>query len=416
MRWATNVATVMLATAVVAGTRHAQAAGPASSEPFFFSVSPIQATRVPGQAATRYRVTVTGAPVGNAPYARWYLDLKPDRSDGVCSNDVLPGATRLSATRYVWKNQGTSFAWYQGPVGSYSADRSYGCDQAKLGRNGYPGKVTVVFENDSEHCTASLSSTPTGTMPETGPSAVCELGGYLPLAVPRPLLRAYAKSDAALTALTARIRSGDVRGSAQIAQAINAALQPQTNAFKRFFPPVWGCSDRLFEAVFEARNTLETQAEELDSGKQISSTDLAANTHSLRKIVDVLRACQPSAGRPVGTPASVIAAVARLTATARELQHDGTGPTLRAKLRSLDDELDATLKTDFPVIFGMPYAYLVDRVLAERSAVALAKRAAVGGDSAAAASALQQAAGSQRAIDNALHKQAARAAKAEKAA
>ena len=417
MRWRTISCAVLLASGVVAGSQGARAAGPASSEPFFFSISPIQATSLAGQGATRYQVTVTGAPVGNAPYARWYVDLKPDRSDGPCSNDVLPGATRLSPTRYVWKNQGSSFIWYHGPVGSYAADRSYGCDQAKLEQSGYPGTVTVVFENDSEHCTASFSGTARGKSAEKGPNVVCELGGYLPLAVPRPLLSAYAKSNAALTALTARISSGDLRGGTEISQAINTALRPESKAFQRFFPPVWGCRfETLFEAVVVARSTLGTQVAELDAGRRSSGADLAADTRSLQAIVDVLRACRPSAGRPVGTPAPVIAAVGRLAATARALQRGETGPALQAKLRSLDADLDTTLKTDFPPVFGMPYAELVDRVLARQSAIALAKEAASNGDSLAAVSALKHAADSQRTIDSALHRQAARAAKAANAA
>jgi hypothetical protein len=407
----------LLASGAVAGTQGAQAAGPAASEPFFFSVSPIQATSLPGQGATRYQVTVSGAPVGNVPYARWYVDLKPDRSDGPCSNDVLPGATRLSATRYMWKNQGTSFVWYHGPVGSYAADRSYGCDQTKLGQSGYPGTVTVVFENDSEHCTASFSGTATGNEPKRGSSAVCELGGYLPLAVPRPLLRAYAKSNAALAALTARIRSGDLRDSAEIAQAIDAAMRPQRKAFQQFFPPAWGCRfDTLFEAVVMARSTLGTQVVDLDAGKRPSRADLAADSRSLQAIADILRACRPSAGRPVGAPASVIDTALRLAATARAIGRGETGPALRAKLRSLDGELETTLITEFPPVFGMPYSELVDRVLALQSAVAQANEAAANGDSLAAASALEHAADSQRTIDTALHRQAARAAKAAKAA
>jgi hypothetical protein len=64
----------------------------------------------------------------------------------------------------------------------------------------------------------------------------------------------------------------------------------------------------------------------------------------------------------------------------------------------------------------MPYGALVDRVLAERSAVALAERAAARGELAGAAAALGQASGAQRKIGAALRKQARRAGKAEKAA
>jgi len=110
---------------------------------------------MPGQAATRYSVTVAHVPADDAPTFTWYLHVT---GPGVaCSDAVLAGGRRLSTAEYVWVNQRSSFVWYTGAAGSYPTDRSYGCDQGDLGRGGYPGTVTVVFENDSQHCTATFA-------------------------------------------------------------------------------------------------------------------------------------------------------------------------------------------------------------------------------------------------------------------
>jgi hypothetical protein len=172
----------------------------------------------------------------------------------------------------------------------------------------------------------------------------------------------------------------------------------------------------LFEAVVSARAVLGGQVAQLDSGKRLASPQLAADARSLQAIVDVLGACRPSADRPVGPPTAVIEAGRRLGERARVLRATGDPGVLRTRLRSLDEELDGVLRRSFPVVFGMPYADLVDRVLAERSAVAFASQASARGDLRGAALALQRASGVQRKIGAALRKQATRAGKAEKAA
>jgi hypothetical protein len=409
MRW-TTVCVAVLATGLVGGAHWAQATGPASSEPFFFSLSPIRAIPVPGQAATRYQASLSGVPAGDAPSARWYIDLKPDPSDSPCSDELLAGARRLSPTRYVWANQGDSFLWFHGPVGSYPSDPAYGCDQAKLGRV-YPGTVTVVFENDFQTCKASFSGVPSGRSLEKGPSAVCELGGSLPLAVPRAVLQSYAKTDQALTSVIARIGSGKLRGSAEISRTIDAILQPENSVMADFFPPIWGCRfDALFDVVLATRSTLNTAAAMNEGG-------LAADRGALRSLESVLRACRPSAGRPVGTPATVISASAQLAARAAALQArpPGSASVLRADLVGLDDGFERLVKTTFPAVFGMPYSALVDRVRADRSAVALASQAVSHGNPSAAVSALRKAASSQQTTGTALRKQEARSTKAAEA-
>ena len=72
MRWTTTLCTAAVAAVVVGGAHGAQPSAP-SSEPFFFGLSRLQATSLPGKAATRYRVAVSNAPVGDGPFPyRWH--------------------------------------------------------------------------------------------------------------------------------------------------------------------------------------------------------------------------------------------------------------------------------------------------------------------------------------------------------
>ena len=378
---------------------HASAAtsvDPAAPESFFFRVSPLTATPQPADGATRYAVAVTNAPVGNAPFIRWYLDPQPGPTGSPCSNDVLSGGTKVRPGRYVWKNQGLSFVWYHGPTGSYAARKSYGCDQGRLGEHGYPGRVTVVFENDSETCTASFVGAP-ASEPRSGPPALCALGGYLPLAVPRALLRAYAGASASLNDLLRRAQSGAIHGT-QLADAIRSVMNSEANAFQ-LFPPVWGCRfDVLFQAVLDARTTL---------GERAANARQAGR--SLGQLEAILGRCGPTGTRPVGVPTSVTRAVAGLATRA-------AAPNDRAQLRAVDVELEQLLATRFPPVLGVPYVGLVDRVLAESSAAALAGRAASSGDLVGATSALARVRQNEQTIASNLRKQAARAKHAERAA
>src|SRR5579872_876476 len=147
-----------------------------SSGRTMFSLSALRATAMPGQAATRYSVTVAHVPADDAPTFTWYLHVT---GPGVaCSDAVLAGGRRLSTAEYVWVNQRSSFVWYTGAAGSYPTDRSYGCDQGDLGRGGYPGTVTLVVENEYQHCSASFAGVAPGAGPRWGPPASCALGGY----------------------------------------------------------------------------------------------------------------------------------------------------------------------------------------------------------------------------------------------
>jgi hypothetical protein len=409
--FASLAAFVAITAALAAATA---AADPASPEPFFFRVSPIEATAQLASGATRYGVTVTNTPVGNAPFIRWYLDLKPGATNALCSNDTLPGGTRAGPGRYVWKNQGLSFVWYHGPKGSYAARRSYGCDQAQLGRNGYPGTVTVVFENDSETCTASFAGISMSERPQVGRPAVCQLGGYLPLPVPRALLRAHAAASAGLDTLLQRARTRMI-GRTELANAIAAVLKSEADAF-RLFPPVWGCRfDVLFQAVLDARTALGEQLAETPAGKQRPSAALQVSP-SMNELEATLNGCEPTTVRPVGVPASVTRAVTHLAARARAVGTRGTTAKAQAEIRAIDVALDRLIATRFPSVLGIAYVDLVDRVMAENSAAAQADQAASSGDLVAATSALAQLRRYEGTTVSDLRKQAARSAKAEKAA
>ena len=411
---------VALTAGLASGSAGARAAKPDPQASLFFGISRIQAVALPGRAATSYSVEVTNAPVGNTPYARWYLDLKPSATGRIdCTNALLPGGTRIGSTRYGWRNQGTTFVWFHGAQSSYPADRGYGCDQADLGRNGYPGSVRVVFENDSQHCTATFRGIALGSEPAYGPNPVCALGGYLPLPVPRTLLQTYAKVDRELAALSQKVRLGQLSGgTATLAQTIDAILKPQAKAFARLFPPVWGCDfDTVFNPLLQVKSLLSTQIPIAAEGKQVSGSSLTDDIASMRAAASSVRACEPSANRPLGTPPAVVSALDRLAAETASLPAGASSPSsLATKLQSIEAALDAVLQHGFPTVFGIPYIGLLDRVLVENGAVLAAQRAAGTRDPDTVASALAVAANHEGTIAQALRKQAKRAATAEKAA
>lgn len=403
---------------VVAGAAAATPASTESSstESAFFRLSPIEAVSLAGRSLTRYSVSVSNAPVGNTPFARWYLDL-PAGADG-CTNELVPGGTRLSPTRYVWKNQGTSFTWYHGAKGSYPADRAYGCDQAKIGQAGYPGAVTVVLENDSQHCTATFAGTAPGPEPEPGPQPVCGLGGYIPLPLPRGLLQTYATVDRGLARLIAQAQAGRLEGGA-LRRAVTSTFEPQSAALARLFPPIWGCDfGTLFNPLLTTEAVVAKQITALATARRLPGSSLAVDAGSVTALDRALRACEPSSSRPIGVPLPVVRAVGRLAGRIATIQREDVrgllSTSLQTKLIAFNAGLNAIVAKSFPVVFDIPYLTVLDRVLAESSELELAERAGTGTD--AVVSALRQAAARQDTLTNALREQARHAASAEKSA
>ncbi|HUY70751.1 MAG TPA: hypothetical protein VMV08_00780 [Gaiellaceae bacterium] len=329
----------------------------------------------------------------------------------------------MARNRYLWKNLGTAFVWYHGAKGTYAGHRAYGCDQSRIGRDGYPGTVTVVLENDSQHCVATFAGTASGARAEYGPKPVCALGGYIPLPVPRSLLQIYATADKELTALIHQVQSGTLTGrNGALGRALDAILQPQTGALNQLFPPVWGCGfEGVFNQVVQVERAFGAQIAALAAGRQLTSSTPAEDAGYLKAMAGSVRACQPTPTNPIGVPAPVLRAVNRLTAEAVALRDRARratlGPALlETKLRSLSAKFNGLVNKSFPVVFGMPYGDLVDRVLSESSSIELATRAAQAGNTSAALSALKQAAGHEQAIGSALHKQAKRSANAASSA
>jgi hypothetical protein len=413
---------VLLAAVLMLGSAGARGAQPDPSASLFFGLSPIHAVPLSGRSATRYSVQLSNAPVGNTPYARWYLELKGSASGVLCANDLLPGGARLSGTRYGWKNLGTTFTWFYGAKDSYPADPSYGCDQAEVGHSGYPGTLTVVFENDSEHCTAKFTGVVRGSVPVEGPPAACALGGYLPLPVPHSLLQIYARVDGRLSALVGQVQAGEFKGRpAALRHAIATTLEPQTRAFARFFPPVWGCDfDTVFGPMVVVRSMLDAQVAELAAGKRVARSALAADVESMRSAAHSVRGCRPTSSNPLGAPDTVVAGLDRVTGEMAAIRPVPAtrldSAALGARLRSIDASLNGIVRRGFPAVFGMPYGSLLDRVIAQNAAIDAAETTQRIGNTAAVVFELKRAAGGETTIGDALRKQARRAAKAEKAA
>jgi hypothetical protein len=409
---------------VLAGALASADARAATPTGYFFGVSRVQAVSSAVGSVTRYSVTVTNAPVGNAPFARWYLDVRPPVSAGLaCTDLVLPGGVRVAPNRYLWKNLGTAFLWYHGAKGAYSADPAYGCDQSRIGHGGYPGTVTVILENDSEHCTATFTGTARGAQPEYGPKPLCALGGYIPLPVPRRLLQIYATADRALAALIQQVQRGAATGQGgAFGRALDAIVQPQTDALNQLFPPVWGCGfEGVFNEVLQVKRAFGAQIAELAAGKPLASSALGEDVGYMKAMAGGVRACRPTATSPIGVPLQVSRTVNQLTAEAVALRNQASRATtepalLAAKLQSLAAQLNGLVSSSFPVVFGMPYSDLLNRVLSQSSAVEVAKRAARAGNTGAALTALREVAGHEQAIRSALRKQANRSAKAANSA
>ena len=131
---------------------------PAAPEPFFFRVSPITATAEQAVGATRYAVTVTNAPVGNAPFIRWYLDLKPGSTGRPAPTTCFPVARKRDRAGTCGRTRGSHSCGTTGQREATPRGRPTAATKRSW-ESRLPGRVTVVFENDSETCTASFVGT-----------------------------------------------------------------------------------------------------------------------------------------------------------------------------------------------------------------------------------------------------------------
>jgi hypothetical protein len=388
----------------------------AAARPAFFTLSPIGARALPGtSSATRYTVAVSHPPANNAPSYLWYVHLTA--ADPGCTDSVLPGGRRLSATEIVWANQGSSFVWYHGAKRTYRADRSYGCDQAKIGVGGYPGSVTIVAENEYQHCTASFAGTVSGPTPQDGLRPVCALGGYSlgpsTLPVPAQLVGVYGALSAGVRALLARAGRGDLDGAA-VTAALAPLLRAQQASFGRLFPPIWGCRfETLFSEVTLAKAALERQIAGLASAKQPTSAGLRGDEAAVGALAASVRGCGGSVPSSAGAPRTVLAALDRLEAESAALRtRAGRGAAgsayLNAGLAAFERHLDAVVKADFPPVFGMSFIELVDRTLAENAAVTRVELDAEAQNRAGTVAALRDVLGTSGSIGQELRVQAKR--------
>ncbi len=393
-----------------------------AAEPSFFNVSRIEATLLPGDFATRYRVTVQNIPPNERPTYSWYLRLTKAAAGATtalgaggagCTNAPLPGGKRLSDTEFEWANQGASFVWYHGARGSYASDPAYGCDQSRIGIAGYPGTVTVVVENQYQHCTATFLGTGSGSRTQQGPPSGCAIGGFtlLPSTVPVPvkLLALYRTLDVQLTTLLGRAQRGDLSAVGALASALRAILQKQRAAFGPLFPPVWGCSfEGLFDDVLRVKRDVGVSSAETAVGKPVLAASLSHESAQMNALASVVRSCEQSSSNMSGAPGAVVAGLVRLAAETAVLQRQARrakaqavlGPSLVRVSGSLD-----SIITRFPRVFGMTFLDLVDRTLAEDAAAGVAGRASAARGASQVVSALQRIRGLEQTIGQALRKQ-----------
>jgi hypothetical protein len=323
----------------------------------------------------------------------------------------------VSATEYVWVNSGPSFVWYHGVKGSYPGDPAYGCDQARIGVDGYPGTVSVVAENEYQHCDVSFAGVSAGSRPRYGALARCGVGGYTlgasTLPVPAALLSLYHTLAAELAALLQRTREGKITDGKALAAALRPLLGDQQTAFGQLSPPVWGCSfGGFFDAVLLANAALRGDALAPGAGGIVAAPSLPVAEAELGALARAVAACRRSPTNADGPPAAVVGALERLSAAASKL-HGGQGAgkgaaLLDARLAGIGDSLDSIVSRSFPTVFGIPFIDLVDRTLAEDAAAGAAQRAADVEDTSQTVAALQAILAPTQTTARGLHKQEVR--------
>ena len=111
----------------------------------------------------------------------------------------------------------------------------------------------------------------------------------------------------------------------------------------------------------------------------------------------------------------VVVALDRLAAESAALRT--ASPAVRgAKLRSINDALATLVTRRFPLVFGMSYGDLLDRVITENSAIQVAEQRAATRETPGQWSPRSTGCCSRADVDHALKKQSKRAGKAEEAA
>jgi hypothetical protein len=343
----------------------AKASASSSGGPVFFAMSPMRATLEPSTAAIRFKVSLGSIPTHNRPDFHWRLSLAPASATRACENGRLAGGQRVGKTDVVWASQGGTFIWFVGRAAGKCA-----------------GDVSVVAENEYEHCSATLEVPQQLAELRSGAPASCSLGGYSigpsTLPVPSALLHSFAQSGSELRRLPGEILTGSI-STGQLVTLVDQLLGMENRSLANLFPPVYGCPfDTVFQPVLGSAIALDEQP---------SGTGLAGVSSGLSAAVTQLRTC--------GTAASpgAIAALDKVASRAKsDLSTPPRGRALAAELRGLGASLDAVLRA-FPAVLGIPYVRLVEQVAKLNTAMSEARKRAAAGDSQGAAAALKTAAG-----------------------
>lgn len=300
----------------------------------FFTLSRVQASSHSGSLS--FSVALNHVATDDRPVLAW--SLAPS-GGAACENSSYPGGTRSRNGLVFWDQQGPTFSWDIGSTGRCA------------------GKVSVVAENQDEHCTAIVEVTSKGT---TSAAPACALGGYAvgfsTLPVPASVFHAY-------TGVQVQLRQ-PARSAAAAERQIRAVLKAQTAAFAAF-PPIWFCDfARTFTPIAALRADLSRGAN-------------AAAVREARAAGNALK-CAPTVVRRAFN-------------------------TLATSAKPQLALLTATLEHYFPTVFGLHYNDLVNGFAAENVALANAEAATAAGNSGAAASQLAAVAQSAQTISKNLN-------------
>lgn len=343
---------------------------------------------------------MSGVSAANAPSYTWTLTLTGPAGARACDDELVPGGTRLTAGTYRWVSQGPSFVWYHGAVGTYPSDPAYGCSATEIGRDGYPGTVSVVAENATASCRAELAAAVRqGAGTVSGPAAICGAGGYtLPrglVPVPAALLAQSRALDAQFAALVGAVRGGRLPGIATFDRAAAAIRTRQQTSYATLYPPVWGCrfAALLGDAV-TARTLVDGQVAALDAGQSVTAS-------AFERAATALQALSAEVGSCADATSASRQAASTLHSLAAEASAEGT-----SALPVLARTLATVLSHDLPPVYGISFATLVGRELSENAALDRARSALQARARSEALTALQGAAGSERALGAALVREA----------
>ncbi|HWH10226.1 MAG TPA: hypothetical protein VG165_03800 [Solirubrobacteraceae bacterium] len=243
---------------------------PASSGGADVAVAPISminATFIPTEHATHFRVNVNAAGFSGPITVSWTITLtcvdqgcpEPPGVHGTnahplpavdppCDNDGL--GTRAPVVQRFIPGQTPEFVWHH-PAASQDPTHRYHCDTSKEGPKGHQGVVRVEVSDGHTTCTTSYKGTANTTATTfqegTTDTPTCQAAGPVPLG----LLAALQTMDRRLASLIHTYERGKLAGRA-FGHAVDLLASQKSALIGAFLPPVFGL--RFYDVYKDLEN------------------------------------------------------------------------------------------------------------------------------------------------------------------